>query len=55
MPAKLTGAGGGGCALVYLPQATGEPAAALQAALKVEGYDTWLTALGAEGVLLAVE
>jgi mevalonate kinase len=52
--AKLTGAGGGGCALVYLPQSRETDDAALCAALEAAGFETWLTQLGNTGLTLTV-
>ncbi len=48
--AKLTGAGGGGCALVYLPATQAVNVEELTAKLAEKGFDTWVTALGAQGL-----
>ena len=49
--AKLTGAGGGGCAFVLLrKEAEGAALAALKSAIEVEGFEVWETAVGAQGV-----
>lgn len=49
--AKLTGAGGGGCAFVVLRKQTDGPALeALKTAIIAEGFEVWETAVGAQGV-----
>ena len=53
--AKLTGAGGGGCALVLLdPAADEEAVGRLRADLEAEGFECLRTVLGAEGARVAV-
>ena len=53
--AKLTGAGGGGCALVLLDPAADEGAVGrLRADLEAEGFECLRTVLGAEGARVAV-
>lgn len=52
--AKLTGAGGGGCAFVLLPPLSGEASAEeedLRACLAALGYQCWDTTVGGPGVL----
>jgi mevalonate kinase len=47
---KLTGAGGGGCAITLLPHATSAATvAAVRAELEGSGFDCWDVTLGAEG------
>jgi mevalonate kinase len=51
--AKLTGAGGGGCAFVLLrPDMAAAAADELRAALADQGCDTFEVVVGAEGVTL---
>lgn len=52
--AKLTGAGGGGCAFVLLPPHSGESSADeedLRACLAALGHECWDTTVGGAGVL----
>ena len=49
--AKLTGAGGGGCAFVLLPQHMSERAlTTLSSAFKYKGFEVWETTVGGQGV-----
>lgn len=49
--AKLTGAGGGGCAFVVLPQAMEKAALAkLSADYEARGFEVWETTVGGPGV-----
>ncbi|KAJ2780167.1 Mevalonate kinase [Coemansia javaensis] len=50
MPSKLTGAGGGGCALTLVP--AGAPAAAVAAELAAEGFCCYETVVGGPGVAI---
>jgi mevalonate kinase len=53
--AKLTGAGGGGCAFVLLPSGDSASAAAvadLREALASRGFDSFETTVGGPGVLV---
>jgi len=47
--AKLTGAGGGGCAIVLLPPEKGDESALVEA-LELEGFKCWRAKLGGKGV-----
>ncbi|KAJ1674025.1 Mevalonate kinase, partial [Spiromyces aspiralis] len=53
LASKLTGAGGGGCALTLLPHfATADQIQAVKSALEVHGFDQYQTTVGGEGVWL---
>ncbi|KAJ1825103.1 Mevalonate kinase [Coemansia sp. RSA 2599] len=54
MPCKLTGAGGGGCALALIPRGTtGEDLESVAAELSAEGIRCYPTAIGGHGVAVS--